>query len=343
MSLFACRVGRLLALLVLVAATALTAQAGGRGRGGLGSGPNPFQDKHLPFASGFRVFIVSNMAGMGAAVDIKEIMAGNEAVLPNPTPTTSYDDYWSRFRSLLTQEANAVIRGARLAGGRSFVVSDAHPGNVFGNILPWDLDTGAVLMRGFPRPLFMISGIDSTFKTLMFDGAVASAGSPGVLSHTFGFSEFAVNGKPLNEVAICALIAGEMGVSVSMVSGDDVVIEETKRMLPEGFVPVVSKYALGKMAAITYSPAKVRQMVSAAAAEAVRRERAGEFKPFTMDRPYHVTFTLMNSLSDTVVAQVASMPAFPLEQVGPRSFRFTTESARQIGYLIDAIEPAVIR
>jgi D-amino peptidase len=328
----------LLALSIAGAAT-LPAQAGGRGA--LGAGPNPFQDKRLPAAPGFRVYIVADMAGMGAAVDLKEVLSGSEGGAPAMTATASFSDYDARFRSLFTQEVNATIRGARRAGAASFVVSDAHQGNAYGNILPWDLDSGAVLMRGFPRPLFMISGLDSTFRTLMFDGAVASAGAKGILSRTFGFAEFAVNGKPLNEVAIGALIAGEMGVSVSMVAGDDAVVEETKQMLPAGFVAVVTKYAIGKMAGITYSPAKVRQLVAAGAAEAVRRAKS--FAPFKLDKPYHVAFTLMATLSDTVVNQVANMAAFPLERTGPRSFRYTTDSARQIGYLIDAIQPAVIR
>ena len=77
--------------------------------------------------------------------------------------------------------------------------------------------------------------------TLMFTGAHANAGSPGVLAHNFAFDSFSVNGKALNEVGINALIAGELGVSVSLVSGDDVLIEETRRMLPNDFVAIVTK------------------------------------------------------------------------------------------------------
>ena len=47
------------------------------------------------------------------------------------------------------------------------------------------------------------------------------------MAHNFAFDRFSVNGRSLNEVGINALIAGEMGVSVSLVSGDDVLIEET--------------------------------------------------------------------------------------------------------------------
>src|SRR5215216_2176700 len=249
----------------------------------------PFRNKQIPHQSGFRVFIVPDMEGMGSAVDIREVIAGNEG---ERYKTLTSADYWDRFRSLLTREVNATIRGARQAGARSFAVNEGHGGNLFANVLPWELDSSAILVRGFPKPLVMITGLDSTFGTLMFTGAHANAGSPGVLAHNFAFDSFTINGKRLNEVGINALIAGEMGVSVSLVSGDDVLIEETKEMVPNGFIGIVVKQAVGRSAAITYSPAKVRRMLRAAAAEAVRRELRGAFKPFTMERPYRVDFKL---------------------------------------------------
>lgn len=300
-----------------------------------------FRAKRVPHEAGFRVFIVPDMEGMGSAVDIHEVIAGNEG--PRYRELTS-PDYWDRFRLLLTQEVNATIRGARAAGARSFVVNEGHGGNLFANVLPWDLDSSAMLVRGFPKPLVMITGLDSTFGTLMFTGAHANAGSPGVMAHNFAFDSFTVNGKVLNEVGINALMAGEMGVSVSLVSGDDVLIEETRTMLGTDFVAIVTKRAVGRSAAITYSPAHVRRLLRAGAAEAVRREQAGEFPPLTMEKPYRVDFTLRRSFSDTVVAAIAALPDFKLERTGgDRSFRFVTESARTMGYLLDAIEETVLR
>jgi D-amino peptidase len=299
-----------------------------------------FRAKHVPREPGFRVFIVPDMEGMGSAVDIHEVIAGNEG---ERYRTLTSPDYWDRFRLLLTMEVNATIAGARLAGARSFVVNEGHGGNMFANVLPWELDTAAILVRGFPKPLVMITGLDSTFGTLMFTGAHANAGSPGVMAHNFAFDSFTVNGKPLNEVGINALMAGEMGVSVSLVSGDDVLIEETKRMIGSDFVPIITKRAVGRMAAITYSPARVRRMLQAGAAEAVRRERQGRIRPFTMERPYRVELKLRTSYPDSVVAGVAALTEFKLEKTGERSFRLVTDSAREMGYLLDAIEQVVLR
>lgn len=323
----------LLVLNLAMAATAL-AQTPAQSRAEL------FRSKAVPHEAGFRVFIVPDMEGMGSAVDIHEVIAGNEG---ERYRNLTSPDYWDRFRLLLTEEVNATIRGARLAGARSFVVNEGHGGNLFANVLPWELDSTAILVRGFPKPLVMITGIDSSFGTMMFTGAHANAGSPGVMTHNFAFDEFTVNGRKLNEVGINALIAGEMGVSVSLVSGDDVLVAETQEMLGNGVIGVVVKKAVGRMAAITYSPERVRRMLQTAAAEAVRRERRGDFRPFTLDRPYTVDFMLRRSFPDSVVTAVAALTEFTLEKTGERSFRFVTSDARQMGYLLDAIEEVVLR
>jgi D-amino peptidase len=283
--------------------------------------------------------IIPDMEGMGSAVDIHEVIAGNEG---EQYRTLTSDDYWQRFRGLLTQEVNAAIAGARSGGAGSFVVNEGHGGNLFANILPWDLDTAAILIRGFPKPLIMITGIDSTVGTLMFTGAHAGAGKPGVLSHNFAFDAFTVNGTSLNEVGINALIASEYGVAVSMVSGDDVLIRETREILGNDFVGIVTKYAVGRMAAITFSPARVRRMLQDSAAVAVRRARSGAFKPYRLPKPYRVEFTLRRSYPEMVVQGVDSLHWQGLEKTADRSYRLVTSDARVMGYLLDAIERVVL-
>jgi D-amino peptidase len=280
------------------------------------------------------------MEGMGSAVDIHEVIAGNEG---EQYKTLTSPDYWDHFRGLLTREVNAAIAGARLAGARSFVVNEGHGGNLFANIVPWELDTGAILIRGFPKPLIMVTGIDSTVGTLMFTGAHAGPGHPGILAHNFAFDTFTVNGKSLNEVGINALIASEYGVAVSLVSGDDAEIAETRAILGSGFIGIVTKYAVGRMAAITFSPTQVRRWLRDSATVAVRRAMRGDFKPFRLDKPYHVAFSLRRSYPEVVVARVDSLSWTGLEKTGERSYRLTTDDARQMGYLLDAIERMVLR
>lgn len=294
----------------------------------------------LPPPDGYRVYIIPDMEGMGSVVNIHEVIAGIEG--KGYTNLTG-PDYWGHSRQLMTQEANAVIRGSRLAGARSFVVNEGHGGNLFANIIPEELDTGALLIRGFPKPLIMITGIDSSVGTVIFTGAHAGPTKPGVMAHNYSFDHFAVDGHELNEVGINALIAGEFGVGVSMVTGDDAEIAQCREILGDKFVGVITKWALSRGAAVTYSPVKLRHMLADSAAKAVRLARAHTFQPYKLPKPYQIEFTLRASYPDSVVMGVDSLHWPGLEKVSGRTYRLTTESAVQMGYLLDAIEGVVLK
>lgn len=300
-----------------------------------------FANKRVPFEPGFRVYFIVDMEGMGSAVHTREVIAGNEG---ERYRDRTGPDYWNHYRGLLTDEVNAAIAGARTAGARSFIVNEGHGGNLFANILPWQLDQDAILIRGYPKPMVMSTGVDSTMGAMIFTAAHANAGSGGVMSHTYAFDRISINGQVLNEPALNALVAGEFGVPLVMVAGDDVVVDETKKMFPD-IVGVVVKTAVGGNAAITWSPKKVQQMLRDSTALAVRRAQEKRIKPFTLAKPYKLEFTLRRSYPEEYVTGVDQlMQRYRLEKPeAGRTYRMTTSSAREIAYLLDEIERVVLR
>jgi hypothetical protein len=96
------------------------------------------------------------------------------------------------------------------------------------------------------------------------------------------------------------------------------------------------------MAAITFSPARVRRMLADSAAVAVRRAMRGDFTPFRLEKPYRVELTLRRGYPEAIVQGVDSLNWRGLEKTGNRSYRLTTDDGRQIGYLLDAIERVVL-
>jgi D-amino peptidase len=302
--------------------------------------PLPGADKKIPPQTGYRVYLLVDMEGMGTAVKSQEVIAGNEG--PSYAARTG-PDYWAHYREMLTEETNAAIRGARASGAQSFVVNEGHGGNRFANLLPWALDQEAILIRGYPRPMVMSTGIDSTFGTMMMLAMHASWGKPGVMAHNYAFADFRVNGTALNEVGINALVAGEQGVAVSLVSGDDELAREVRELLGERVVLVTVKTALGGAAAITHSPTVVRRLLEDGAREATRRAKAGELKPFRLAKPYRVEFSLRPTYPDALLEGMNAVARdWKLEQTGARAYRWTTSDAKQLAYLLDAIELVVL-
>src|SRR5512145_1696915 len=73
---------------------------------------------------------------------------------------------YSRAREWMTAEALAAIQGAQAAGATSFVLADSH-GNAQ-NLLIDQFPEDVRIVRGFPRPLSMMQGIDETFAAAVF-------------------------------------------------------------------------------------------------------------------------------------------------------------------------------
>ena len=120
---------------------------------------------------------------------------------------------YAAFRELMTQEANAAIAAAREAGATQFVVADSH-GN-FENLLPDKLPPDVELVRGGPRPMGMVQGLDAGFDGAIFVGYHASMVNPtGVRAHSFSSANLAdvrVNGVSVTEGSWNAAIAAHSG------------------------------------------------------------------------------------------------------------------------------------
>ena len=304
--------------------------------------PRPMPDyPRMPAPNGFRVFITTDMKGLASVVFNREIISGFEGERYRGTGSP---DYWQYFRDLLTKETNAVIAGARRGGGRSFVVNEGHGGNLFGSILPWDLDTAALLVRGWPKPMVMSTGLDSSAGAAILLGFHAGARTPGVIAHNYAFDTVLVNGRWLNETGINALVAGEFGVPVVMVSGDDVTMQQAREQLGPGVITVTTKLAVGSSAAVTWHPAVVRQMLADSARVAVARAVRREVQPFRLEKPYTVQFVMRPSYSQQIIDAVGALQGFPtLTRTGERSYRFVTSDAREMANLFDMIEQIVLR
>ncbi|MFD9424400.1 MULTISPECIES: M55 family metallopeptidase [unclassified Streptomyces] len=210
-------------------------------------------------------------------------------VHPTETNPDRYD--YERGRALMTAEANAVIAGVLEAEPSATVlVADAH--GPFRNLLPEELDRRAHLVRGKPRPLGMLGGLDEHTDAVMLVGYHARAGGgPAVLAHTMndGILDVRVAGRPMGEIGLNAAMAGHMGAPVVLLSGDDAACAEFGDLVPAA-VTVAVKQALGQAAAVALHPEEARERLRRAAAEALAR-RAG-VSPLALAGPLDVEVDL---------------------------------------------------
>ncbi|WP_431787977.1 M55 family metallopeptidase [Streptomyces sp. G9] len=239
-------------------------------------------------------------------------MEGISGIVHSSETNPERYDY-QRGRELMTAEANAVIAGVLDAEPTADVlVADAH--GTFRNLLPEQLDRRARLVRGKPRALNMLAGLDEETDAALFVGYHVRAGEgPGVLAHTMNGEildvrvtgraqdedvqttahtpggDVRTTGRSLGEIGLNAAMAGHLGVPVVLLSGDDAACAEAAALIPE-VVTVPVKEALGMAAAVTLHPEEARDRLRRAAADAVSRRT--EIPPLALTGPLHVEVDL---------------------------------------------------
>ena len=214
-----------------------------------------------PSPGGPRIFISVDMEGLAGAVTDEQL--GKDGF------------EYARYRELMTEEANAAIAAARAAGAGEIVVADSHGG--MQNLLLEKLPADVQVVRGSPRPLGMMQGLDDTFDGVVFVGYHAGTTNPeGVRAHTFSSANLAdlkLNGVSVTEGAINAALAGHFGVPVLAVSGDEAAVREVAALV-EGVETAPVKWAYGFHAARTLTPAAAREAIAAAVTRGMQRRES---------------------------------------------------------------------
>jgi len=217
-----------------------------------------------------KVFISADMEGITGVVQPAQLgPAGFE---------------YAAFREVMTGEVIAAIEGARAAGATAFVIADSH-GNAQNLILD-RLPEDAQVVRGFPRPLEMMQGIDRTFAAAIFIGYHASEWTTdAVRSHTISSARLLgvkLNGAEVSEGILNAAIAGHFGVPVAFASGDRLAVQQIQGTI-SGAEGVVVKEPIGYHSAQTLMPARTRALIKEGVTRALRR--VGGTQPYRVRTP----------------------------------------------------------
>jgi D-amino peptidase len=234
-----------------------------------------------------KVFISVDMEGISGIVDT--------------TMTSRTQPDYEKGRTLMVKDVNACIEGILQVGPAEITVCDGHGG--MNNIDPEALHQAAVLVRGSPKPLSQMSGLDDTYDACIFVGYHSKKGTlGGILSHTYSgasVESLHINGMESGETGMNAGIAGHYGVPLIMVAGDQRVAAEAKALNPDIECAIV-KTAVGRRAAHCLHPEKARELIRETAAKAIKKHLV--IKPVIVSKP--VTYTIR--FTDATRADAAS-------------------------------------
>jgi D-amino peptidase len=203
-----------------------------------------------------KVYISADMEGVTGLVDAEDVQP----------PGRDYE----RGRGMMTEDVNAAIRGAYAAGATAVLVNDAH--GPMRNLLPDLLDPRALLIKGRPKPMGMIEGLDGSYDAVLCVGFHARAGVLGVLSHSFMGHEIEdiwLDDQVTGEIGLFEATASAYGVPLVLLTGDDAACSEAGAWNPAiRTVPV--KFAKDRFAAQLVPVAEARAAIESEAAAALR-------------------------------------------------------------------------
>ena len=200
---------------------------------------------------------------------------------------------YNRFREFMTAEVNAAITAARAAGATEILVADSHGNGQ--NLLIEKLPKDVKLIRSWPRPLGMMEGIDSSFDGVIFTGYHASTDNPeGVRAHTFSSARLTsvkINGKVMTEGSWNAAVAGEFGVPVIMIAGDDAAVNEVKALIGNAEGAIV-KESISFHSAKSLHPEAAYDLIAEKTSYAVKNIK--KYKPYKIKGPLTVSVSFKN-------------------------------------------------
>jgi D-amino peptidase len=180
----------------------------------------------------------------------------------------------------------------------------------------------------------MMAGIDETFDGVIFIGYHSSTSNRrGVRAHTessASVTDIRLNGRSMSEAGINAAIAGQFGVPVIMVSGDDVAVAETQ-VIVGNVEGAVVKWALGFHSARVMTPEAAQEVIRTRASSAI--SRIGEFEPFVLEAPIEVELSLKNYRPVELLAYLPNV-----ERIDSHTVKFIAQDMTEVsGFLSVAL------
>lgn len=183
-------------------------------------------------------------------------------------------------REMLMNDLCAVLEGIKDSGAEA-VVYDMHTDGR--NVDVTRINVPVVMGKPILGELYR--GVGKDFDGLFLLGLHTMQHTGHLLAHSYlrEYDAIYLNGLLVGEIGVEAALAGEQGIPLKFISGDDMGCLEAKALI-ENIVTCPVKTSLGDDTAICLSPEVSAKLLREKAAEAAR----ADVKPFVMAAPYEI-------------------------------------------------------
>jgi D-amino peptidase len=209
-----------------------------------------------------------------------------------------------RIKGTLYEEARKIATRVTLTvadelnknGFESVTIADSHGPMV--NIHIDDLPDYIEIVRGFPRPLSMVTGVESC-DAAFFLGYHAKFGTAkSTFDHTYSgasINKIEVNGTPVSEFLLNGYVAGEFKVPVILVAGEAQLLKDDVKEHAPWAETFALKESLSRLSAKSPSLSRIETDLRKAARKAVLKHKHGKTQLLRARKPVKINVTFIAS------------------------------------------------
>jgi D-amino peptidase len=203
---------------------------------------------------------------------------------------------YSEARQIATRVTLIVAEELHSNGVDEIVIADSHGPMV--NLLTDNLPDYVELVRGYPRPTSMLSGIEGCDAAL-FLGYHGKAGTmKSSFDHTYSslsIGRLEINRIEASEFLLNAYSAGDLRVPVIFLAGDYQLIEDDVKKYAPWVETVPLKRSLNRGAARSFGMGRIERELRAGVKKALTNLREQKAKPLVAERPVKMKVTFQST------------------------------------------------
>jgi len=203
---------------------------------------------------------------------------------------------YNEARKIATKVTLTVADELHNNGFDDVVIADSHGSMV--NLLVDDLPEYVEIVRGFPRPLCMISGVQDCDVALFLGYHAKFGTAKSTFDHTYSgrsINKVEVNGLIASEFLLNAYAAGEFDVPVVLVAGEAQLLKDDVKLYAPWTETVVLKQSLSRLSAKSVSFTRIEKELRKATRKAVSKRRRRIAKPLVAKSPVKMRITFLAS------------------------------------------------
>ena len=200
---------------------------------------------------------------------------------------------YSEARDIATKVALIVTDELNKNGFDEIIIADSHGPMV--NLKVDELPEYVEIVRGIPRPVSMVAGVEENCDVALFLGYHAKFGTAkSTFDHTYSgrsIHKFVINGESVSEFLLNSYAAGFYDVPVILVAGDAQLLKDDVETHTPWAETVIFKHSLSRVSAKSPSMIKIETDLREAVSKAITKFKENKVQPLKTVEPVKAKVT----------------------------------------------------